>query len=575
MHGNDTSFKDSSINKLTVQFTKGSPTVAPGLFGNAMSFAGADGFDYGNAPFPVALIGTSDMTLEVWVKTSTANGDIVNDREVPHTPGELAYGFFMIGGKVFWGHDRHNFGTLCQFSSTGTVNDNNWHQIVGTWNGTTRNSSLYIDGVFNKSQICGSAIDSATASTTSQLSIGGQLAVFGTYTGLIDEVRLYNRTVSSAEISRHYNNGVSLYSTLGPEEVPSEVEEGFVNNVTTFDDGTQTGNATVPGSVRFVANPNANYTKASVKAKGLQGSPFPSNVVITIADKVVFTETGVFNFTTVIDINVTRINEYLADHPSGHVSIDVTGSDGVIQFSELEVSGTSEEQLIFCNVDEFLDPLDNTCKAGTVFISSAKDKNRYTFSVGGNISNFLSDDAFRWERDNASKEVIISMDYQVNKHLLEITEDNARRVSIDFNTISTLTGFNIFKSLSNGNRQDLSVTVDGDDGKLDDFIFIGIPKPRGVLRDTTTLVEGVDYTYDSSTNTLTIANLLMSQHTLTFQFSSTRAMVTIAQIIAGLGGILLAMTLLMNTEINDPEKIIGNLVKVIIVIFFVVQFLGL
>ncbi len=571
-HNNDTSYKDSSMNQLTAN-VHGSPTVAPGVFGNALSTNGAEGYDYGNPPFAVPLTGTSDMAIEFWMKTTDSNADLVNNREGPggHVPGQLAYGLFMIGGTVYWGHSRHNY-AHCQDISTITVNDGAWHHIVGSFDGTTRNLTLYIDGVLDVSQICSSAIDSASQAF-SHLTVARGIypQVFSSYVGLMDEIRLYNRTVESDEVSRHYNNGISAYSTLGPEELPME-PEGFTTNTTTFDDGTETTNVTVPDSVRFVANPDANYSKASIKAEGLQGSPYPSNVVITVADKVVFTETGVFNYSVVIDMNSTRINEYLQDHPSGHVGIEVTGVDGVVQFSELEVSGTSQEETIFCNVDEYLDPTDNTCKEGSIFISSAKDKNRYTFSFGGNTSNHLSDDAFRWERENQSFQVTVSMDYQVNKHILEITETNARRIAIDFNTVSTLTGFNIFNSLSSGNRQDLSIDLTGDN--VNDYDFIGIPKPQEVRKGAITLIEGTEYSYDDATKTLTITNLAMSNHMITFIYGSSRAMVQLAQIVAGIGGILLAMTLLMNTQITDPQKLIGNIAKIIVVIVLVVHFLG-
>ena len=385
------------------------------------------------------------------------------------------------------------------------------------------------------------------------------------------------------------NNGVELL-------VQNEsISVGFTIETTTFEDGNPTVNVTIPASVNANTPPNVTYTASIMRARGLQGSPFPSNIVIKVAEKTVFTEPGVFNFSVLIDMNVTNLNLWLADHPSGTIPIEITGINGVIELSELSIKGTSTVIIPHCLPTEFLDPITSTCKTGTLFISSVEGDERFTTTFGGTISNFFdTTQPFRWERENVSLPVTVSVDVREDEDdndndndndngndelIVEINETNARRILIDFNILEEVADIDtleqIFEDIADGIQfdDDVVITVRGEG--INDYIFIGVPRPKGVMKDATKLVDGVDFTYDSDTETLTILNLEMSMHTLTFLFASTRAMVTIAQIIAGLGGILLAMTLLMNTEINDPEKIIGNLVKVIIVIFILVQFLGL
>ena len=71
--------------------------------------------------------------------------------------------------------------------STGTINDGNWHFIVGTINGTSKNLSLYVDGVLH-----GAIVQSGTFNTTDRQVWAGAGANGATganfFPGSLDEI---------------------------------------------------------------------------------------------------------------------------------------------------------------------------------------------------------------------------------------------------------------------------------------------------------------------------------------------------------------------------------------------------
>ena len=78
---------------------------------------------------------------------------------------------------------------------------NNWYLLTGTFDGTT--ARLYVNG-----ELQSSAARSDIATTTNVLRIGQQKA--GTnrwFNGRIDDVRIYNRALSAAEVQQTYKGG--------------------------------------------------------------------------------------------------------------------------------------------------------------------------------------------------------------------------------------------------------------------------------------------------------------------------------------------------------------------------------
>lgn len=91
-------------------------------------------------------------------------------------------------------------------TTTATVSNNEWHHIAFTWVGSSGVVSIYIDGSLSKS----------STTTTNSFTLGTNTFLIGGpsnyYNGTIDEVRIYNRSLSADQVYQNYLAGVANHS---------------------------------------------------------------------------------------------------------------------------------------------------------------------------------------------------------------------------------------------------------------------------------------------------------------------------------------------------------------------------
>ena len=160
-------------------------TRVDGKFGKALDYDGSDDYvDCGDITYSTAY------SAEAWIKTTfTGTGGIVVNN------GNNRFNLLMAGGQVQFS----DFGSN-GVKTTGTYNDGNWHHVVGIREDTMWN--LYIDGVVPD---LGASLTGLGWSGTATR-IGCVYSGYKHFGGIIDEVRIYNRTLTSEEISDLYNN---------------------------------------------------------------------------------------------------------------------------------------------------------------------------------------------------------------------------------------------------------------------------------------------------------------------------------------------------------------------------------
>ena len=78
-----------------------------------------------------------------------------------------------------------------------------WHHIVGTYNGMVQ--KLYVDGNLDNQD----ALSGAIPDNGADVHIGYEAAGFSgsPFSGIIDDLRLYNRALSASEVKQLYNAG--------------------------------------------------------------------------------------------------------------------------------------------------------------------------------------------------------------------------------------------------------------------------------------------------------------------------------------------------------------------------------
>jgi chitodextrinase len=166
-----------------------------GKYGNALSFSGTNALVTINNATSLQL--TSAMTLEAWVYPTTVNSAW---RDVIYKGNDNYY----LEGTSSNANRPAMGGTFgADLYGTSALTANTWAHLAATYDGATMR--LYVNGV----QVASRAQTGAIATSTNPLQIGGD-SIYGQYfAGRIDEVRVYNRALSAAEIQNDMNTALS------------------------------------------------------------------------------------------------------------------------------------------------------------------------------------------------------------------------------------------------------------------------------------------------------------------------------------------------------------------------------
>lgn len=164
---------------------------------SAISFDGVDDYvDLGNITDAL-----SSMTISVWIKPSTQTNTF---RDV--------IGKWSIGSYGWWLEIRDTAATKIAFGTSGSsyIETTNSVMTTGTWNhivvrhgsnGTIR--EIYVNGI-NVAVTDHSGGAGTIGTSTASLRIGGNNSTNRYFTGSIDDVRIYNRTLSTTEVEALY-----------------------------------------------------------------------------------------------------------------------------------------------------------------------------------------------------------------------------------------------------------------------------------------------------------------------------------------------------------------------------------
>lgn len=204
--GTDTTVADSSGNELDGELVQGEPEWVEGKFGTAMNF---DGTDMVNVP-DNDLLDLTSFTIAAWINSPATSGrwHVIAAKEARNPTGRN-YGIF---GHVNNGSIHYSFtsGGWKSFDAPTNVTDGTWHHVAATYE--QPNFKLYIDGELDAEV----APDGVPESNESPLYIGG--CDIGNYwmTGAIDEVVLFDRALSEAELAELIEDGMASVTPVEP-----------------------------------------------------------------------------------------------------------------------------------------------------------------------------------------------------------------------------------------------------------------------------------------------------------------------------------------------------------------------
>ena len=169
-----------------------------GKFGKALSFDGAG--DFVSVADSSSLDLSTGMTLEAWVKP-VALGTTWRTVVFKERAGGMTYALYANDDSArplgqFYDTAEREAGGPTQLTP------NVWTHLATTYDGSSL--KLYVNAI----QVSSVNVASSIVSSTGPLKLGGN-AIWGEYfTGLIDEVRVYNRPLTAAELTTDMNSPV-------------------------------------------------------------------------------------------------------------------------------------------------------------------------------------------------------------------------------------------------------------------------------------------------------------------------------------------------------------------------------
>src|SRR6266853_679638 len=194
--GSGTTVADMSGNNNNGTISAATWTTA-GRFGNALVFNGTSARV--TVPDAASLQLTTGMTLEAWVfPTATpTNWRAIVDKTVDgyYLMASTDKGDGPSAGGTWVGGNQNTYGPS-------VVEVNTWTHLAATFDGET--VRLYVNGA----EVASQAQTTPLATTTGTLQIGGDSYPNEFFAGRIDEVRIYNRALSAAEIQTDMNTAV-------------------------------------------------------------------------------------------------------------------------------------------------------------------------------------------------------------------------------------------------------------------------------------------------------------------------------------------------------------------------------
>lgn len=185
-----------------------------GWLGDGLGFEGIDDFIETTYSQDFNFTSTDEFTVSAWIYWHGVAD--VNDGEVI---GHYSSTYDRRGWMLQVRNNQTRFavcsdGTIgsCVYSTdTNIINKNNWYWVLGNWNGT--HTKVYVNATLSTDV---EAIDTVYGNSSVDVRTARQLSQ-AYFDGVIDEVILWNRSLTDNEITNIYNN----YTVLTGDNISS------------------------------------------------------------------------------------------------------------------------------------------------------------------------------------------------------------------------------------------------------------------------------------------------------------------------------------------------------------------
>ena len=218
--GTGSTVADVSGNGHTAS-VNGATWTDTGRYGKALSFNGTSSYvDLGNA---ADLQITGSMTWSAWV---LATADPPDDGQIIAKSSGAGWQFKTspdTGAHTFGVGVSRSSSSLTQRYSTTVRQLGTWYYVAGVYNAAARSLGIFVNGVLDNGVLVGTVPASQYNNAAEPVTIGQRTGGYS-FAGGIDEVRIYNRALSQAEIQTDMNTPVG--GRQGPDLTVTKTHTG-------------------------------------------------------------------------------------------------------------------------------------------------------------------------------------------------------------------------------------------------------------------------------------------------------------------------------------------------------------
>lgn len=204
--GSGTIIKDAGGFGLWGGFQSPNPVWTNGVIGGALRFAGTSVVEITNA---TPLNPTTAITIGAWVKNEGAvpanGGGIVMKQSNGFTSG---YGIRLNSGTSAVNFVFVTSSGLKSFSTTGLVGTNAWHNVVATYDSSSGNCYIYLDGALDaSSSTTGTLVNSTNGCGLGGPNVAGVSVSTSYLIGAIDNPVVVGRAWTAGEVKKFFGGG--------------------------------------------------------------------------------------------------------------------------------------------------------------------------------------------------------------------------------------------------------------------------------------------------------------------------------------------------------------------------------
>ena len=228
--------------------------------GNALSFNGSNSYVAFPSLSSIDNLGPGSFTMEAMF-----NGTLSGTRSIIRKTSD--YNLFIVNGKIYaevWTAGKLVPSSWQKWIGSNTIANNVWTQIAAVWNGTS--FTFYINGAIDPT-----TNSAGTINGTENLNIGMSANYGETFSGMIDEVRIWNIARSQSAIQN------TMGSSLAGNEAGLITYYNFnsgiagANNagITTLIDNSGHNNNGTLTNFALTAGSSSNWVSHSINTSGL------------------------------------------------------------------------------------------------------------------------------------------------------------------------------------------------------------------------------------------------------------------------------------------------------------------